>query len=99
MEILLRHIGAGALGSAEPRQVVVVKPEATQHHDHSAKRATVGLLAELRNALLKESAEFGAGQADGATQEVDPDQAAVKPFWARRDKSQDIGKLINQTHR
>lgn len=54
------------------------------------------MLAELRQTILEESSEGAAGQADGSTDEVDPDEASIEPIGARGNVLKHVGELLAQ---
>ena len=62
----------------------------------ASERAEAGLLAKLSQAILKESSEAGARQADGSTDEVDPNEASIEPIGARRNVLKHMSELLNQ---
>lgn len=63
-----------------------VTPDFSQETGHTAKASEICEISKTIHALVEERAECGAGCADGAADEVDPDETAVVANLARGDE-------------
>ncbi len=95
VDVRLWSLGRDADGRLS-RLGVGLEPDLVEKARDATKAAIVGQVTELNHAVLEEAPEARAGDADGATDEIDPDQRAVEARGPGGDVLEHGGELLDE---